>query len=204
MSRQKSTKARRRGSAVLAAVVIPAAAFLVTDAHAGADIPEAAPAPAPAPCCMEVITPPAMAAPPALQVVDPELPVGKAPEHGLQVETILTARAVSTEFPEILTIGGVRQDPMRWHPHGLAIDVMIPDYGSPEGIALGDRVVAYVMDNAGRFDINHVLWRQTSYGPGRGPKPMSNRGGDTANHYDHVHIATNGGGFPKGGETYLR
>jgi hypothetical protein len=32
---------------------------------------------------------------------------------------------------------------------------------------------------------------------------MSNRGGATANHFDHVHIATNGGGFPTGHETYL-
>jgi hypothetical protein len=27
---------------------------------------------------------------------------------------------------------------------------------------------------------------------------------DTANHFDDVHIATNGGGYPKGSETYLR
>jgi len=202
VSRWKSTKARRRGSAVLAAVVLPAATFLVTDTDAVAGIP----ASVPAPCCMEVVASPEPAAstPPALQVVSPELPVGKAPEKGLQVETILASRAVSTEFPEILTIGGVRPDSMRWHPDGLAIDVMIPNYRSAEGIALGDRVVAFILENAARFDLNHVLWRQTSYGAGRAPRPMSNRGGDTANHYDHVHIATNGGGFPKGGETYLR
>ncbi|WP_395311314.1 hypothetical protein V4U86_11435 [Mycobacterium sp. AMU20-3851] len=195
--------ARRRGSAVLAAVVVPAATFLVTDAHAGASIPAAAPAPPP--CCMEVVAPPApMAAPPALHIVNPELPAGVAPERGLQKKTILTARAVSTEFPEILTIGGVRKDSMRWHPDGLAIDVMIANYRSPNAIALGDRVVAFVLENAARFDLNHVLWRQTSYGPGRAPRPMSSRGGDTANHFDHVHIATNGGGYPRGGETYLR
>jgi hypothetical protein len=153
---------------------------------------------------VEAVTAAAPIAAPALRVVSPELPVGKAPEQGLQVETILAARSVSTEFPEILTIGGVRPDSMRWHPNGLAIDVMIPNHRSPEGIALGDRVVAYVLENAERFDLNHVLWRQTSYGPGRAPRPMSNRGGDTANHYDHVHIATNGGGYPKGDEVYLR
>jgi hypothetical protein len=31
---------------------------------------------------------------------------------------------------------------------------------------------------------------------------MSDRGGVTANHFDHVHIATNGGGYPTGNETY--
>jgi hypothetical protein len=201
MGRHRSAKARRRAPAVLAAVVVPAAAFLVTDTHAGAAMPASAPA---GPCCVEAVTPAAALARPALRVVDPELPVGKAPEQGLQVETILAARYVSVEFPEILTIGGVRPDSMRWHPNGLAIDVMIPNHRSPEGIALGDRVVAFVLENAERFDLNHVLWRQTSYGPGRAPRPMSNRGGDTANHYDHVHIATNGGGYPKGGEVYLR
>ncbi len=32
---------------------------------------------------------------------------------------------------------------------------------------------------------------------------MADRGSATANHYDHVHIATDGGGFPTGSETYL-
>ena len=87
---------------------------------------------------------------------------------------------------------------------GIPLIGVVDSNHSPEGIALGDRVVAFVLDNAARFDIHHVLWRQTSNGPGRAPRPMGNRGGDTANHYDHLHIATNGGGFPKGGETYLR
>lgn len=131
------------------------------------------------------------------------LPVGVAPEKGLQVDTILAARAVSRMFPEILKIGGVRPDSMRWHPNGLAIDVMIPNYRTPEGKALGDHIVAFALQNAERFGLNHVLWRQTSYGPKRGPRPMGNRGSDTANHYDHVHIATNGGGYPTGNEKYL-
>lgn len=180
-------------------VVAPAATFLLAGADA---VPST---PAPAPCCWTVVTPQAAASVLlARQVVSPELPAGVAPEKGLQVETILTARAVSGMFPEILNIGGVRPDSMRWHPDGLAIDVMIPNYRSNEGIALGDRIVAYVLANAERFGLNHVLWRQTSYGPNRPSRPMSSRGGDTANHYDHVHIATNGGGYPKGSETYLR
>lgn len=194
------TKARRRGSAALALVSTSAATFLVTGADAVAS------APPPPPCCMEVVTPAAQVAAIAAahHVVSPLLPVGVAPEKGLQIETILTARAVSGMFPEILKIGGVRPDSMRWHPDGLAIDVMIPNYQSEEGKALGDRVVAFVLENAQRFGLNHALWRQTSYGPNRPPRPMSSRGSDTANHYDHVHIATNGGGYPKGSEVYLR
>ncbi|KUH81647.1 hypothetical protein AU186_15795 [Mycobacterium sp. GA-1999] len=122
----------------------------------------------------------------------------------MQVKTILTARAVSARFPEILDIGGVRSDPLKWHPHGMAIDVMIPNARSAAGIALGDSVLAYVLQNAERFDLNHVIWRQTIYRPNGSKRTMSDRGGDTANHYDHVHIATDGGGYPDEGQVYLR
>ena len=49
------------------------------------------------------------------------LPIGAASEKGLQVKTILAARAVSAMFPEIQNIGGVRPDALRWHPNGLAL-----------------------------------------------------------------------------------
>ena len=52
------------------------------------------------------------------------------PEHGLQVKTILAARTISAVFPEIKNMGGVRPDALRWHPQGLAIDVMIPNPSS--------------------------------------------------------------------------
>src|SRR5215470_10426601 len=38
------------------------------------------------------------------------LPVGIAPERGLQVKTILVARSITALFPEIQNIGGVRPD----------------------------------------------------------------------------------------------
>ena len=132
------------------------------------------------------------------------LPAGVAPELGLQVKTILAARAVSAAFHEIQNIGGARPDAMRWHPNGLAIDVMIPNYQSAEGKALGDRVVEFAFKNAARFDLNHVIWRQVYYPPHGPPKMMGNLGSDNANHYTHVHIATNGDGYPTGSEIYFR
>ncbi|MFN6555315.1 hypothetical protein ACP6C7_32435 [Mycolicibacterium septicum] len=189
----------------MAAVVVPAAALLVV----GADTVPATKGGA------EVVAPPAVqpAAAPAAPAARADravrrnmrfpLPAGRASEKGLQIETILAARAVSARFPQILDIGGVRADSMKWHPNGLAIDVMIPNYSTPEGKALGDRIVAYVLDNADRFGVNHVIFRQQIYSRGKAPRMMSDRGGTTANHYDHVHIATNGGGFPTGRETYL-
>lgn len=111
------------------------------------------------------------------------LPVGVANEAGLQANTILVARAISAKFPQIGEIDGVRPDSKPWHPSGLAIDIMIPNPSSPEGIALGDEIKAYVMSNAGRFGMQDVIWRGTYYTPG-GPS------GSGYGHFDHVHVTT--------------
>ena len=141
-------------------------------------------------------------APVAAQNFQFVLPVGVAPENGLQVKTIWAARAISVLFPQITTIGGYRQDALKWHPSGLAIDVMIPNHDSPEGIELGNQIAGFALANAKRWGINHVIWRQKIYpGVGKGSW-TANYGNETANHYDHVHIATDGGGYPTGHETY--
>lgn len=131
------------------------------------------------------------------------LPHGVGSEHGLQVQTIRLKRAISARFPEIREIGGVRPDSMKWHPNGLAIDVIIPDYDTAAGKALGDRIARFAMNNAKRFRVEHVIWQRT-YHPGGGKsRLMADLGNDDANHYTHVHIATYGGGFPAGDETYF-
>jgi hypothetical protein len=126
------------------------------------------------------------------------LPVGIAPEAGLQVKTILVERSISVMFPEIHQIGGVRPDALRWHPEGLAVDVMIPNPSSDEGIQLGNAIVSYVMQNAERFGIQDAIWRGIYYTPGGGAQS----GG--YGHYDHVHVTTTGGGYPTGDEIYVR
>jgi hypothetical protein len=132
-----------------------------------------------------------------------ELPPGVAPENGLQVDTIRVARAISVLFPQITTIGGWRQDALKWHPNGLAIDVMIPDPFSPEGVDLGNQIAGFALANAQRWNIDHVIWRHAIYlGPKSGSY-MPEMGSETANHYDHVHIATTGGGYPTGNEKYF-
>jgi hypothetical protein len=125
------------------------------------------------------------------------LPVGIAPEKGLQVKTILVARSITALFPEIQNIGGVRPDALRWHPNGLALDVMIPNPTSAAGIALGNRIVAFALENADRFDLQDCIWRGQYFTP-NGVKA----GG--YGHFDHVHITTHGGGYPTGGEVYIR
>jgi hypothetical protein len=124
-------------------------------------------------------------------------------ERGLQVQTILAKRAISAEFPEIQDIGGVRPDSMKWHPQGLAIDVIIPEWDTAAGRALGDRIAKFAMANAKRFGLEYLIWQRT-YRPAKGkPHRMGDLGNPDANHYTHVHISTYGGGFPKGAEVYL-
>ena len=130
------------------------------------------------------------------------LPVGGT-ERGLQIQTIMARRAIVSRFPEIREIGGVRPDSMKWHPEGLAIDVMIPDWQTPAGKALGDRIAAFVAENGRRFGLEYLIW-QRMYIPAEGkPYLMGDAGNPDANHFTHVHIATYGGGYPIGTENFL-
>ena len=132
-----------------------------------------------------------------------KLPPGKAPEERLQRYTILTNRAVSAAFPQIKTIGGYRPDSMKWHPQGLALDIMVSSAYpplSPQGIALGNGIRDFLLKNAKTLGVDHVIWRQHIYYTNGTSEPMENRGGLTANHFDHVHVATIGGGYPTKGQ----
>jgi hypothetical protein len=175
------------------AIVLPAAVVFAAVAGANPGWEVTAPAPE-----VPVAAAPEAVVVPAAHVAQGShsLPPGVAPEQGLQVKTILAARSVSAAFPQIRNAVGVRPDAKPWHPNGLAIDLMIPNPASAEGIALGDSVLAFVMDNAGRFGVQDVIWRGTYYTPGGGAS------GSGYGHYDHVHITTVGGGFPTGAEQY--
>jgi peptidoglycan DL-endopeptidase CwlO len=152
-------------------------------------IDSAVPPPAPAdPAILAMPGPPPVEeAPPVLAAaradIPEALPVGVASEVGLQANTIVAARAVSARFPQIAEIDGVRPDSKPWHPSGLAIDIMIPNSSSPEGIALGDQILAFALSNAARFGLQDVIWRGTYYTPA-GPQASG------YGHFDHVHITT--------------
>ena len=120
---------------------------------------------------------------------------GLANEARLQKYTRRLSRAISAAFPEITDIGGYRQDSMKWHPSGLAIDVMIPQWDTPGGKALGDRVVAFVQANAQELGLDHALWRQTQHNADGSSSGMGDRGDPNQNHFNHVHIASIGGGY---------
>ncbi|OLP00221.1 glycoside hydrolase [Mycolicibacterium porcinum] len=207
MGKRRLVGTRGRLLALAASVTVAAGMVYVqnTEPKLSADLPEsAAPTsqqpPTPIPAQAELV---AASAPVVARDFQFSLPKGPAPEGGLQVKTIWVARAIAVMFPEITTIGGYRQDALKWHPNGLAIDVMIPNYHSKEGIELGNQIAGFALANAKRWGVLHVIWRQGLY-PGIGaPHWTADYGNETLNHFDHVHIATDGGGYPTGHETYF-
>ena len=77
------------------------------------------------------------------------------------------------------------------HPAGLALDFMVDR-------ATGDQLADYVLAHRDDLAVTYVIWRQR-INDGAGWRRMEDRGNDTANHYDHVHVSfeTEGGdGLP--------
>ncbi|MEV4259324.1 hypothetical protein AB0J52_39715 [Spirillospora sp. NPDC049652] len=81
------------------------------------------------------------------------------------------------------------------HADGRACDFMESGGGAmPSASAQrhGDQVAAYAVANASRLGVSYVIWKQHIWNIARaseGWRPMADRGGITANHYDHVHIS---------------
>ncbi len=116
--------------------------------------------------------------------------LGSASLNKLQPYAKAAVLEVRAKFPQIKTIYGWRSSSAYSsdHPNGRAIDNMIPAYKTNK--ALGDALAQYFIDNAGRLHVNYVIWRQRTYTIARGSwVKMADRGGDTANHMNHVHVS---------------
>lgn len=100
-------------------------------------------------------------------------------------------------WPQIKSIGGRRsEDGYGEHSSGNAIDIMIPDYNTPQGMALGNAIAAMLAKNASALNLNGFIWRQQSYGYGGSftqGKQMPNRGDDNQNHMNHLHVILGSG-----------
>ena len=91
------------------------------------------------------------------------------------------------QFPQLRDIGGYRApDGYNEHSSGRAADVMIPNYNTPAGKALGDQVASFALSLPGT---DRVMWQhRIIYRDGRN-EWVEERGSDTANHMDHVHVS---------------
>ncbi|WP_099021268.1 ADP-ribosyltransferase [Mycolicibacterium palauense] len=123
-------------------------------------------------------------------------------EGNLQVNTIGVKRAVEAMFPQIANIGGYREDAIEDHPSGKAIDIMIPNYNTPEGKALGDQINQWLQANGAAMGVDSTIW-QDFWQPVGGDGHALGRSGDTQGHRDHIHVKTTGGGYPTGAEQYM-
>ena len=95
-------------------------------------------------------------------------------------------------YPQIKTMYGWRKDTTPDHPAGRAVDVMIPSYKT--NTDLGWSIVNYFKKNAKAYNISYIIYQQKIWSVARsseGWRAMADRGGDTANHYDHIHINSN-------------
>ncbi|MFG1705714.1 coiled-coil domain-containing protein [Nonomuraea sp. M3C6] len=79
------------------------------------------------------------------------------------------------------------------HPLGRACDFMLSRGGAlPAGAELerGEEIANWAIKNARRLGIMYIIYRQRIWHVGTGAwRTMSDRGGTTANHYDHPHIS---------------
>ena len=160
--------------------------------------PEAPAAPQSAPVAEEAPAQPAAvetAATPEVQPVASTPTTGNAipTDPNLQPQAEAFRQEIAAKFG-ITNIGGYREGDPEDHGKGLAVDVMVPTNSE-----LGDQVAQYAIDNMDRAGISYIIWKQqfympvnNIYGPANTWNQMPDRGGDTANHNDHVHISFNG------------
>lgn len=128
------------------------------------------------------------------------LPKGGAAgsESGLRSTTIGGRRALSAAFPFLREIGGYREDALRWHPNGLALDAMIPQelqFTAP-GYAIGDAITSWAIQNANGLGVDHVIWNKKQYFADGRVESIPSKGDRTQNHEDHPHIVFKESPYP--------
>ncbi|MFT4108458.1 SH3 domain-containing protein [Propionicimonas sp.] len=126
----------------------------------------------------------------SLSATKPVTDLGSSSLNKLEPYGKAAVLEVRANFPKITTIYGWRASSAYSsdHPNGRAIDIMIPSYKSNK--ALGDSIAQYFIDNGKRLHVTYILWRQRSYTLSRGSwKAMEDRGSDTENHMNHVHVS---------------
>ena len=86
---------------------------------------------------------------------------------GLCPNASALAAYIQETYPNVRSIGGIRQDPLPDHPSGHALDIMVGGNTS-----LGNTIRADLAAQSGRFGVRYMLWQ-------------------VANHYDHIHVTVN-------------
>ncbi|WP_017594061.1 pilus assembly protein TadG-related protein [Nocardiopsis potens] len=88
------------------------------------------------------------------------------------------------------------------HPRGRACDYMVSANGalpSPDLKKGSDQAAQWMIDNHEELDIYYIMWDHYIWNPGRDPvgpwdqvkRWVPDRGGNTVNHMDHIHVSVN-------------
>lgn len=126
---------------------------------------------------------------------------GLRTESGLSPDALRTLRCIKHYWPQIDTIGGKRVDVGSDHHTGNAIDPMIPNWDTPEGIALGDEIASWAQTNATGLGVTYVIWQRQIWSTARASEGWRTCGAEatcyagtdpSAAHLDHVHISVAG------------
>jgi surface antigen len=124
------------------------------------------------------------------------LKVGTNPIVTPNIKAVETA-AIKKFADKLLAIGDYRNDGE--HGEGRAADLMVADYASATGIANGNAIAQFYIDNKAVFNIEYLIFNDRIWlGPSLGWKKYSGNYGhmydgnwnDTTLHKDHVHVTT--------------
>ncbi|WP_061300587.1 coiled-coil domain-containing protein [Herbidospora cretacea] len=113
---------------------------------------------------------------------------------GLTARMVSIRNAIQAQFPMPYGVGCLRPGDFGEHGKGRACDFMMSGGGSMasgNNKARGDALLQWCITNGRALGIMYVIWQQKYYDirTGAPGKMMADRGGATANHYDHVHVS---------------
>lgn len=114
--------------------------------------------------------------------------------EGLTPRMVSVRAAIMQNFPMRYGVGCLRPGDPGEHGKGRACDFMMSSGGrmaTGNDAATGDALAAWLIENGPKLGVMYIIWKQRYYDirSGGGWDPMSDRGGVTANHYDHVHVS---------------
>ncbi|WP_066362930.1 coiled-coil domain-containing protein [Herbidospora mongoliensis] len=114
--------------------------------------------------------------------------------NGLTARMVSIRAAIMAQFPMPYGVGCFRAGDFGEHGKGRACDFMMSGGGGSAGgnnKARGDALLQWCITNGRALGIMYVIWQQKYYDirTGAPGKMMADRGGATANHYDHVHVS---------------
>ncbi|MFB9963483.1 coiled-coil domain-containing protein [Sinosporangium siamense] len=113
---------------------------------------------------------------------------------GLTARMVTIRNEIMANFPMPYGVGCLRPGDPGEHGKGRACDFMTSPGGrvsTGDDEARGDALAQWCINNGRRLGIMYIIWKQRYYDirTGGGWDTMSDRGGATANHYDHVHVS---------------